>query len=126
MRFVKFNTVGALGIVVQLAVIWLLTESVSLPVELATAIGVSAAIANNFYWHQRWTWADRGGVSTLARFGSFVLGNGMVSLVGNVVLMSVLAETTTLRPVLANVIAISVCGFVNYWVGDLVVFRAES
>ena len=47
----------------------------------------------------------------------------MVSLVGNVAVMSALAQTTSLHPVPANLIAIGVCGVANYFVGDRIVFQ---
>jgi len=126
MRFVRFNAVGGLGIVVQLTVIWLLTGVTQTPVALATALGVAAAVVNNFVWHRQWTWRDRldDSGSTSAAFTRFALANGMVSLIGNVAVMSALAQTTSLHPVPANLIAIAVCGVANYFIGDNLVFRA--
>ena len=126
MRFVRFNAVGGLGIVVQLTVIWLLTGVTQTPVALATALGVAATVVNNFVWHRQWTWRDRldDSGSTSAAFTRFALANGMVSLIGNVAVMSALAQTTSLHPVPANLIAIAVCGVANYFIGDNLVFRA--
>ena len=65
-RFMKFGTVGASGIVVNLGVLYLCQEflfiAISSPdmrlnVSLATAIFF--ATVNNFYWNRRWTWSDR-------------------------------------------------------------------
>ena len=124
MRFIKFNAVGGLGIAVQLGTIWILTSVAHLPIELATALGVTAAIVNNFIWHHHWTWRDRrgGSAQALAAFQRFVLANGLISLVGNIVVMSAVAKLTTLPPVPANLIAIAICGVVNYFVGDRLVF----
>ena len=127
MRFVKFNAVGGLGIAVQLTVLWFLTSAMHTPVALATALAVAAAVVNNFVWHQQWTWRDRRGDSgsTSAAFARFALANGMVSLVGNVAVMSALTQTTSLHAVPANLIAIGVCGVANYFVGDRLVFQAS-
>jgi dolichol-phosphate mannosyltransferase len=127
MRFVRFNAVGGLGIVVQLTVIWFLTGVTQTPVALATALGVAAAVVNNFVWHRQWTWRDRldDSGSTSAAFARFALANGMVSLIGNVAVMSALEQTTSLHPVPANLIAIGICGVANYFVGDRLVFRGE-
>jgi putative flippase GtrA len=126
MRFLKFNAVGAVGIGVQLAVIWALTGALHVPVVAATAAGVAAALVHNYVWHRRWTWADRREIPPLAGFARFVLANGMVSLAGNVVIMAALAATTTLHPVAANLLAIAVCGVANYFVGDAVVFAGRT
>ena len=55
-------------------------------------LGVSAAIVHNFAWHVRWTWRDRmrPGTSRIRAFIRFVGANGVVSLIGSVLLMPVL------------------------------------
>src|ERR671913_1525419 len=73
-RWIVFNGVGALGVVVQLATLALLTRVAGLPVAVATLLAVEAAVLHNFAWHQRWTWRDvpttgvRGVLQRLARF----------------------------------------------------------
>ena len=65
-RFMKFATVGASGVVVNLAVLYVCQEflfafiqapGIRLNVSLAVAIFV--ATINNFYWNRFWTWNDR-------------------------------------------------------------------
>ena len=58
-RWLAFNGVGALGVIVQLAVLALLVHGASVHYLVATAIAVEAAVLHNFAWHQRWTWRDR-------------------------------------------------------------------
>ncbi len=127
-RLVRFNAVGALGIVVQLTAIWALTDGAALPYLTATVIAVSAAVVHNFLWHLKWTWGDRP-MTPAAAFGAFlrfVSANGLVSLTGNVVIMTALTGGAGLRPVAANVVAIAACGLVNFWLGEQVVFRDYS
>ena len=62
----RFYTVGAAGIVVQLAVFTAFTRGLNAPYLLATAIAVELAILHNFYWHERWTWAERYPVNTVS------------------------------------------------------------
>ena len=54
-RFFRFNTVGALGIGVQLAALWLLVDVAGLHYSLATMAAVGLAVLHNFAWHWRWT-----------------------------------------------------------------------
>jgi dolichol-phosphate mannosyltransferase len=123
-RFFRFNTVGALGIGVQLAALWLLVDVAGLHYFLATMAAVGLAVLHNFVWHWRWTWADRaargGMVSTLARFAG---ANGAVSLAGNLGLMTLLVSGAHLGPVFAGALGIGVCGLANFWMGHGVVFR---
>ena len=126
-RFVRFNLVGALGIGVQLGVLRFLLTSVRTPIVVATLAAVFAAIVHNFVWHLHWTWRDRSIRRTggLAAFARFVVANGAVSLAGNVAIMAILAAGMGLPPLVANVIAIGVCGVVNFWMGDAFVFREK-
>ena len=68
-RPAKFALVGAIGVLIQLAVLEALT-ALGLHYLWATAFAVEAAVLHNFMWHQRFTWRDRGG-SRSAETGVF-------------------------------------------------------
>src|SRR4029077_1429569 len=51
-RFFRFNAVGALGVAVQLASLWLLTGVAAVHYLIATPLAVSLAIVHNFVWHR--------------------------------------------------------------------------
>lgn len=127
-RWLVFNGVGALGVAVQLSFLTLLVRADGLPVPLATLIAVEAAVLHNFVWHQRWTWRDvpaaapRDVWQRLVRFHAL---NGTVSLVGNVLLTTMLAQLGV-HPVLANVVAILTCSTVNFFASNRLVFRAGA
>ena len=126
-RLVRFNVAGALGIGVQLTVLWALTHVLSLDAVVATAFAVLAAVAHNFLWHWHWTWADRALPPSRApaTFARFVLANGVVSLVGNVLLMDAFVRAAQMPPLAANLVAITACGGVNFWLGDRAVFAPQ-
>src|SRR3954467_3368152 len=121
-RFVVFNAVGALGVVVQLACVALLTSVVRVHYIAATTIAVTVAVVHNFLWHRCWTWRDRCATSGTALL-RFVLANGVVSLVGNIGVTATLVSGAHVAPLPANVIAIAFCGVLNFWLGDTFVFR---
>ena len=122
-RFLRFNLVGGLGIVVQLVMIWLMVDLLALDIALSTVVAVTSAVVHNFAWHWRWTWADRHGRAKLSAFTRFAFANGVVSLAGNVIVMTWLTRTTSLPAVPANVLAIVASGLINYWLADRAVFR---
>jgi putative flippase GtrA len=97
---------------------------------LATVLAVEAAILHNFVWHERYTWRDRGRVSSresLARLVRFHLTNGVVSLVGNALAMRWLVGEMHLPVIPANLIAITACWLLNFVLSDRVVFtRCET
>ena len=128
MRWWKFNAVGALGMVVQLAALGFFVHLLGLHYLLATALAVEAAVLHNFVWHRRWTWAERG--PGLPAWGMmllrFNLTNGMVSLAGNILFMRLLAGAAGIEPVIANFLSILLCSLVNFLLCDRFVFISRG
>lgn len=145
-RWMKFNFVGAIGIVVQLAALFLLKSVLNLNYLLATALAVETAVLHNFIWHERFTWVDRTRVdrtrvdrtrtdrtkpdrmptssprSSLLRFLRFNVANGAVSILGNLALMKLLVDFGHVNYLAANGIAIALCSLVNFLVSEEWVF----
>jgi putative flippase GtrA len=126
MRWLKFNAVGGIGIVVQLVVLAVLKSGMKLDYLSATGLAVEAAVIHNFLWHERFTWADRATESSWARFGKFNLTTGLFSILGNVVVMKALVGWVGMNYLAANGITIAACSLVNFVVSDRVVFRKRS
>jgi putative flippase GtrA len=125
-RPLRFALVGLAGIAVQVAVLVALV-GFGLNLQIATVTAVGAAILHNFVWHVRWTWVERtSDASVLQLFVTFSAANGLVSLVGNAVMMTVLVEHAGVRVAAASLIAIGTCGILNYTLADLVVFTGRS
>jgi putative flippase GtrA len=125
-RWVLFNGIGTLGVLVQLGTLAVLVAGFDLHYLPATAVAVEAAVLHNFVWHQYWTWRDRPAISrrdTLGRLGRFQVLNGAVSLVGNLALMALLTGMLAVHPILANVLAILTCSIVNFFASEVLVFR---
>jgi putative flippase GtrA len=113
--------VGVLGAAVQLGVLALLTR-LGAHYLIATAIAVETAVLHNYFWHLRWTWADRRPASRLASLVRFNLANGAVSLLSNLVLMRLFTGWLGFPVIAANVLAIAITSVVNFLVGDRWVF----
>jgi putative flippase GtrA len=65
-RFMKFGTVGASGVLVNLAVLYLCQEylftaipSLDIRLNVSLAAAILCATVNNFFWNRAWTWSDR-------------------------------------------------------------------
>ncbi len=128
-RWVVFNLVGGLGILVQLSVLELLAGILECNYLGATAAAVEAAVLHNFFWHERCTWADRAGggwAAMLGRLIRFHLSNGLFSLLGNVLLMRLFVGIFAIGYLPANVLAIAVCSVLNFFAGDRLVFPAAA
>ena len=123
-RWWKFNAVGAMGIVVQLVMLAVLKSGFGANYIIATILAVEAAVIHNFLWHELYTWADRESTSRLIRFAKFNLGNGLISILGNVLLMRLLVGAIGLNYFLANAISIATCSLLNFVVSDRLVFTS--
>jgi len=58
-RWVTFNSVGLVGVGVQLVSLVALMEWIGLHYLVSIGIAVETAIVHNFIWHECWTWRDR-------------------------------------------------------------------
>ena len=125
MRVMKFSAVGAMGILVQVAVLAALTH-VHLHYLLATVCAVEAAVLHNFCWHWRFTWKDRWVGRISSRLARFHVSNAAISLVGNVALMRVFVGAFRMQVVAANLVAIAACAAANYLASDYWVFAAKE
>jgi putative flippase GtrA len=131
MRFCKFNFVGGVGVLVQFTALFLLKGVLQVNYLSATAIAVEAAVVHNFIWHDQFTWADRTTLDpvwrrSLLRFLRFNLGNGGISILGNLALMHRLVGELRMNYLLANTIAITLCSLANFLVSDRWVFEQKG
>ena len=121
-RALKFNAVGAVGVVVQMAALALLRGAFNLHYLVATASAVEIAVLHNFVWHERWTWGDRGGPGVAARLLRFNLSNGLISLAVNLGLMRLLVGQLHVNYLIANLFAIAAGAAANFAVSNFWVF----
>ena len=120
---------GGIGIGVQLATLAIFRSQLHLDYLLATVLAVEAAVLHNFLWHERFTWADRPAgrfKHSLVRLVRFNASNGLISILGNLLLMRLLVGGLGMQYFLANLIAIAACSLVNFLLSDCFVFHAES
>ncbi|MGA7565142.1 MAG: GtrA family protein [Terriglobales bacterium] len=127
--WLKFNAVGGIGIVVQLAALAIFRSWMRLDYLVATGMAVEIAVIHNFLWHERFTWADRPAlrpVQSLVRLAKFNASNGAVSLAGNLALMRLLVGELKVNYVVANLFAIGACSVANFFLGDRFVFDVDT
>ena len=129
LRWLKFNAVGALGIGVQLGVLFALKSGFHMSYLFATALAVEAAVIHNFLWHERYTWADRvkpSSQKSLLRLLRFNLTTGAVSIIGNLASMKLMVDFGHMNYLVANGIAIALCSLANFMVSEQWVFERDS
>lgn len=128
-RWTKFSVVGAIGMVVHLGLLALFVKVLGMHYLLATAVSVETAVLHNFFWHCHWTWADRpvaGLTAVAATLLRFHLGNGFVSIAGNLFFMQLFAGGVGIDPFIASLLSILPCALINFLVSERWVFLAPS
>lgn len=117
-RFLKYCLVGASGVVVNMALLWLLTEIGGLFYLVSSAIAIETSIVTNFTLNDYFTFPDRratGRAQFLTRLARF----NAVSLAGLGVNMAILLTLTSVFGVyylLSNLCGIAAATLWNYLV----------
>jgi putative flippase GtrA len=126
LRWLKFNLVGGIGIVMQLAILIVLKTGLGLDYLVATVLAVEGAVVHNFLWHQQFTWKERPPgdrrADSWARLMKFNLTTGALSIAENLLFMKALAGLGHMNFLLANAITIAACSVLNFLVSENFVF----
>ncbi len=119
-RYLQFCVVGATGVAVDMAVLWLFASPTMLGwnLSLSKALAAEAAIFNNFLWNDVWTFrglADgRGWRARATRFGKFNLicaaGIGL-----SILLLNAQVYGLGMNVYVANLSSIFVVSFWNFY-----------
>jgi dolichol-phosphate mannosyltransferase len=131
-RFVRFGLVGASGVVVDMGMLFLLSDPTMLAWGLTRSklIASELAIVNNFIWNDAWTFRDvsshqRGFRQRLRRFGKFQL-ICLAGVVLNAVLLNLQFNILGMNRYLANAIAIVIVTGWNFWLNLKLSWRAAG
>lgn len=121
-RFIRFGVVGLSGVFVDMGALYLLHDGSCLGLGLigSKVIAAEFAIMNNFLWNDLWTFRDladsqRGARACAKRMLKF----NLVCFVGlglSVVLLNVFSGICRMNYLIANLLAIALVTFWNFWV----------
>lgn len=119
-RFLRFCLVGGSGVFVDMAVLFLLsdTHTLGLNLSLGKACAAEVAILNNFIWNDLWTFRDLREIDTgrqaaIHRFARFNL-ICLAGIVLNVILLNAQVRFLHLDVYAANLIAIFLVSVWNF------------
>ncbi|MCX7671133.1 MAG: GtrA family protein [Anaerolineae bacterium] len=127
-RFLKFATVGAIGMLVDLSVLTFSREVLRLPLELAVGAGFTVAVLSNFTWNRLWTFPESRQRPLTSQMAQFVIVNVIGLGINEVVVLGLhplfaLALPDPPAYLAAKVIAIGIVLFWNYFVNRAWTYR---
>ena len=127
-RFIKFATVGAVGMVIDLSILNLLVKAAGWSLLAANSISFTTAVLSNFTWNRLWTFPESQNRPIRTQLPQFATVNIVGLGINNAVL---LATFHIIRPYvadpwnynLAKIFAIGVVLFWNYGANRLWTYR---
>jgi dolichol-phosphate mannosyltransferase len=119
-RFVKFALVGASGVLVNMGLLWLLTEVAGLLYLISASISIECSIISNFVLNDYFTFPDRrsqGFRDFLRHLGKFnVVSMGGIGI--NLLVLWLLSDLLGINYLLSNLCGIAVAMMWNYLVNS--------
>jgi len=118
-RFLKFASVGMIGMVVDLTILNVMHKVFGLPLLVANTISFTTAVISNFTWNRLWTFPESRERPIGSQLGKFTLVNVIGLAINNMVLWVAFQATQQIIPDpwdynLAKIVAIGVVLFWNY------------
>jgi putative flippase GtrA len=113
-----------MGFLLQTFALWLLVRGAGLSAGVAITIAVMAAVSHNYVWHERFTWPSLPREKRWHRWLAFHVSTGLVSVLTNLGITMIVMTATGLSIVPANIIAVVLASFANFWINDRLIFRS--
>ncbi len=131
-RFIRYALVGLSGMIIDMLVLYLLTDGLGLALTRSKIVAAELAIINNFFWNDAWTFADmtRRQVGWSSRLKRLLKFNTicLAGLVLNVLLLNVFFNLIFGQSLkyLANLIAIGAVAIWNFWINFKLSWRVTA
>ncbi|GAB4561424.1 MAG: hypothetical protein Kow0047_08760 [Anaerolineae bacterium] len=127
-RFIRFATVGAVGMVVDLSILNALIKLAGWALLYANSVSFTVAVLNNFTWNRLWTFPESRSRPIRTQLPQFATVNVIGLAINNLVLLSVYHVIRGLIPDpwnynLAKMFAIGVVLFWNFSANRLWTYR---
>lgn len=122
----RFVLVGLGGFAVQSVLLEGLTRLTPMDYRAATILAVEAAVLHNFVWHDRWTWPRPAAhVGRWQRALRFHAATALVSVAGNLALMTLFVGALGWPVLASNAAAVVLLAAANYRAAEGWIFRGR-
>ena len=125
-RFIKFGIVGTSGIVVNMGILWFLTEMMGLHYLMSSVAAILLSILNNFFWNDIWTWRDSrkpGAKAYVIRLMKFFLVSSLAGYIGNWSVLWALTHFLGFHYMIANLFGIAAATALNFTLNHIWTFK---
>jgi dolichol-phosphate mannosyltransferase len=123
-RLLKFGIVGLSGVVVNMGVLYLLSEDVRLPYFISSLMAIELSILTNFLFNLLWTWRDRiNEMPVWRKLLRYHVGVAGTAYLLNYVILVGLTEWGGMQYMISNLVGIGVGTIANYVISDRWTFK---
>lgn len=122
-RFQKFLVVGAIGLGVNEAMLFILRHLFSISIGFASPIAIVTSMFVTFALNEVWTWQDRGSgriVNRALLYGAVNSGGLLI----NFGVLTILVHETSMHYLMANLIGAGVAAIWNFGLNNVITWRA--
>ena len=125
-RFLKFAVVGISGLVVNMTMLYILTEYFHIVYFISSIMAIEISIISNFFLNDLWTWRDRAKKTFLQRLTQYHVSVGLTAILANWLILLILTEFFNIYYMISNLIGIAVGTFANFILNDLWTFNKRN
>ncbi|MGD9897787.1 MAG: GtrA family protein [Calditrichaceae bacterium] len=125
-HLLKFSIVGTSGVLVNMFVLYTLTEYFKIYYMISSIIAIELSILANFTLNDAWTWSDRKKSGIYGRIVRYHLSVGIAAVLANGVFLIVLTEMFDVYYLFSNLIGIAVGMLMNFVINDLWTFAGDD
>jgi dolichol-phosphate mannosyltransferase len=125
-RILKFSVVGVSGVLVNMGMLYILTEYFDILYFISSFLAIELSIISNFILNDIWTWGDRQKKKFLHRIIQYHISVGLTAIFANWLILLLLTEVFGVYYLISNLVGISVGMFSNYILNDVWTFRKKS
>ncbi|WP_312186443.1 GtrA family protein [Sphingobacterium sp.] len=123
-KILQFGTVGCIGIVIDLGITWICREQLHLNSYIASSVGFTAAVLNNYVLNKYWTFDEKGKLSLKQFLGFLFVSIG--GLILNTLCVKFVHETVEINFYFSKIFAIGVVVPWNFIVNNIFIFKKKQ
>lgn len=112
-EFIKFGLVGLIGVIINLGILYILTEYLGVHYLLSAFIGTSLAVTNNFLLNKVWTFKEKMNHEFLGKYSRFA-SISIITIILNLILLYFLTEIARVYYITSQFISIVVVSAINF------------
>ncbi|MBN1494799.1 GtrA family protein [Candidatus Peregrinibacteria bacterium] len=123
-NFLKYTIVGTLGLIVDMACLYVFVEFVHIPLLIATTMAFVISVVHNFFLHKYWTFKDLSHQFNRQFISFFVIA--VVNLGLTVVLMYIFVDFFHIWYMFSKVITTIIVLFTSYTANTIWTFKLRK